>query len=215
MNRWQSFKNGFIKENPVFGLYLGLCSALAISTTLDNAIGMGLSVTLVLLCSNVIISAMRKITPDEIRIPVYIVVIASLVTVVEMLLNAYAVDLYASLGVFISLIVVNCIILGRAEAFASKNPIIDSALDGLGMGLGYTFALLLISVTRELLATASLTLSNPFTSQVIGQFEITALKSYAITMFQSSTGAFFTFAIFSALFAVLNTKKPKKKGGKK
>lgn len=204
MNRWGNFKNGFIRENPVFGLYLGLCSALAISSTLDNALGMGFSVIAVLICSNVIISAIRNIVPGEIRIPVYIVVIATLVTIVEMLLKAYAVDLYASLGVFIGLIVVNCIILGRAEAFASKNGVIDSALDGLGMGLGYTFAVVLIAVTRELLATASLTLSNPFTSTIVFKLELSALEPYAISMFGSSTGAFFTFAIFSALFAYIN-----------
>ena len=146
---WNNFKNGFIKENPVFGLYLGMCSSLAISTSLNNAIGMGACVTLVLIASNVIVSAIRKITPDEIRIPVYIVVIASLVTVVEMIVHAFMPELYTSLGVFLGLIVVNCIILGRAEAFASKNGVVASAIDGLGMGLGYTFALLLISIVRE------------------------------------------------------------------
>jgi electron transport complex protein RnfE len=214
MNRWENFKTGFIKENPVFGLYLGLCSALAISSTLDNALGMGLSVIVVLIFSNVIISAIRNIVPTEIRIPVYIVVIASLVTIVEMLLKAYATDLYASLGVFIGLIVVNCIILGRAEAFASKNGVIDSALDGLGMGLGYTFAVVLIAVTRELLATASLTLSNPFTSTIIFKLELSALEPFSISMFGSSTGAFFTFAIFSGLFAFINASKSTKEAKK-
>ena len=210
MNRWKNFKNGFIKENPVFGLYLGLCSALAISSTLDNAVGMGFSVIVVLVFSNVIISAIRNIVPDEIRIPVFIVVIATLVTIVQMLLEAYAVDLYGSLGVFIGLIVVNCIILGRAEAFASKNGVVDSALDGLGMGLGYTFALVLIAVTRELIATASLTLSNPFTSTIIFKLDLSALHPYSISMFGTSTGAFFTFAVFSALFAGINAKRQAK-----
>ena len=215
MNRKQNFINGFIKENPVFGLYLGLCSALAISTTIDNAIGMGLCVTLVLIFSNVIISAMRKITPSEIRIPVYIVVIATLVTCAEMLIHAFMPSLFTSLGVFISLIVVNCIILGRAEAFASKNGVVDAALDGLGMGLGYTFSLLLISVVRELLATASLTLSNPFTSDIIFQINLTSLEAYKISLFSTPAGAFLTFAAFSAVFAMIKIKSEAKEKGTK
>ena len=215
MNRKQNFINGFIKENPVFGLYLGLCSALAISTTIDNAIGMGLCVTLILILSNVIISAIRKITPSEIRIPVYIVVIATLVTCAEMLIQAYMPSLFASLGVFISLIVVNCIILGRAEAFASKNGMLDSALDGLGMGLGYTFSLLLISMVRELLATASLTLSNPFTSEVIFKLDLTAIESLKISLFNTPAGAFLTFAAFAALFAMIKAKSDAKEKGAK
>lgn len=203
MNRKENFLAGFIKENPVFSLYLGICSALAISTTIDNAIGMGICVTLVLICSNVIISAIRKITPNEIRIPVYIVVIATLVKSVELLLHAYMPSLYQNLGVFISLIVVNCIILGRAEAFASKNGIFDSALDGLGMGLGYTFSLLLISTVRQILSTMSLSLSNPLTNQVIFSIKFEALEAFQIPLFGSSAGAFLTFACFAALFAVL------------
>ena len=121
MNRMQNFKNGLIKDNPVFGLYLGLCSTLAITTSINNAIGMGVAVIFVLILSNMIISAMRKLVPDEIRIPVYIVIIATLVKIIQMLIQAYAPALDSSLGVFIPLIVVNCIILGRAEAFASKN----------------------------------------------------------------------------------------------
>ena len=210
MNRKENFIAGFVKENPVFGLYLGLCSALAISTTLDNAIGMGLCVTLILTASNMIISAIRKITPDEIRIPVYIVVIASLVSAVEMLMAAFMPQLYANLGVFISLIVVNCFILGRAEAFASKNGILDSALDGIGMGLGYTFSLLLISFVREFLATASWTITNPFNKQVILHVGLSALEPFKISMFSTSTGAFLTFACFAALFAVLKNKPAKK-----
>ncbi len=208
---WQNFKNGFIKENPVFGLYLGMCSSLAISTSLNNAIGMGACVTLVLIASNVIVSAIRKITPDEIRIPVYIVVIASLVTIVEMVVHAFMPDLYTSLGVFLGLIVVNCIILGRAEAFASKNGVVSSAIDGLGMGLGYTFALLLISVVREFLTTAGLSFVNPFDpTQVIFSFTIEALEPYTISLFSASVGAFLTFACFAALFAVLRERANKK-----
>ena len=208
---WNNFKNGFIKENPVFGLYLGLCSSLAISTSVNNAIGMGACVTIVLILSNCIVSLIRKITPSEIRIPVYIVVIASLVTVVEMVVHAFMSELYTSLGVFLSLIVVNCIILGRAEAFASKNGVVASAVDGLGMGLGYTFALLLISVVRELVATAGITIVNPFNSaQVLFSFTISALEPFKISLFSSSVGAFLTFACFAALFAWLKNKPNKK-----
>lgn len=206
MNRKENFLAGFVKENPVFSLYLGICSALAISTTIDNAIGMGLCVTAVLIFSNVIISAIRKITPNEIRIPVYIVVIATLVKSVELLLHAYMPSLYQNLGVFISLIVVNCIILGRAEAFASKNGVLDSALDGLGMGLGYTFSLLLISGVRQFLSTMSLSMSNPLTNQVIFNLEFKALENFQIPLFGSSAGAFLTFACFAALFAVLKNR---------
>ncbi|MBQ1810421.1 MAG: electron transport complex subunit E [Erysipelotrichaceae bacterium] len=201
---WQNFKNGFIKENPVFALFLGMCSALAISTSLNNAIGMGVCVTLVLLFSNVIISLLRKLIPDEIRIPVYIVVIASLVTIVEMLVHAYAPALYQSLGVFLSLVVVNCIILGRAEAFASKNGVAASAIDGIGMGLGYTFALVLISVVREFLATGGIHFANPFNSeQILFGFSIDALKGFTIPLMSGPVGAFLTFACFAALFAML------------
>ena len=162
MNRFENFKAGLIKDNPVFSLFLGICSTLAITTTVNNAIGMGVSVIIVLIMSNVIISCVRKITPDEIRIPVYIVIIATLVKIIQMLIQAYAPSLNTSLGVFIPLIVVNCIILGRAEAFASKNGILDSALDGLGMGLGYTLAVLAMSFIRELISTGGIKVVNPF-----------------------------------------------------
>ena len=162
MNRFENFKAGLIKDNPVFSLFLGICSTLAITTSVNNAIGMGVSVIIVLIMSNVIISCVRKITPDEIRIPVYIVIIATLVKIIQMLIQAYAPSLNTSLGVFIPLIVVNCIILGRAEAFASKNGVLDSALDGLGMGLGYTLAVLAMSFIRELISTGGIKVVNPF-----------------------------------------------------
>ena len=213
---WNNFKNGFIKENPVFGLYLGMCSTLAISTSLNNAIGMGLCVTLVLLFSNIIISAIRKIVPDEIRIPVYIVIIATLVTIIEMLVHAFMPELYSALGVFLSLIVVNCIILGRAEAFASKNGILASAVDGIGMGLGYTFALILISVTRELLATGGICFVNPFdATQTIFAFNISMLEPFKISLFSTSVGSFLTFACFAALFTWIKNRPAKKKEVKK
>ena len=196
MNRKENFTAGFIRENPVFGLYLGCCSTLAITTSLNNAIGMGVSVIIVLILSNVIISMMRKIIPDEIRIPVYIVVIAALVKSIE-LIKAYASSIDAALGLFLPLIVVNCIILGRAEAFASKNGVLDSALDGLGMGLGYTCALIVMSLIRQVIATGLINFTNPFTNQLI--FEVRLIpESFTISMFGSPTGAFLTFAVLAA-----------------
>ena len=212
----KNFINGLVKENPVLVLYLGICSALAISTSLDNAIGMGVSVICVLVMANVIISILRNIIPDEIRIPVYIVIIAGLVKVCEMLMNAFLPSLYDSLGVFIALIVVNCIILGRVEAFASKNPVIPSALDALSMGTGYTFTLVLISSIRQLLGTGGLSMSNPFNpSQVFFNFKIIP-EGFEIGLFTTPTGAFITFATLAALFAYLKDKKakPVKKGVK-
>ena len=206
MNRWKNFKAGLIKDNPVFSLYLGICSTLAITTTVNNAIGMGAAVIMVLILSNVIISCIRKITPDEIRIPVYIVIIASLVTIIQMLIQAFAPSLNDSLGVFIPLIVVNCIILERAEAFASKNNVLDSAIDGLGMGLGYTLAVVVMSFLRELLATGGCTITNPFNvSQVLFSFSIIP-EEYTISMFGSSVGAFVTFAILAAVVALMKNK---------
>lgn len=198
MNRMASFKAGLLKDNPVFSLYLGICSTLAITTSLNNAIGMGAAVIMVLILSNMIISAIRKIVPDDIRIPVYIVIIATLVKIIQMLIQAYAPALNTSLGVFIPLIVVNCIILGRAEAFASKNGILDSALDGLGMGLGYTLAVLAMSFIRELLSTGALNLVNPFDeTQVIFNLRIIP-EEYTIGLFSSPVGAFLTFACLAA-----------------
>ncbi len=145
-----------ISENPVFVLLLGMCPVLAVTTTASNAIGMGLAATVVLIGSNVVISCLRKVIPQKIRIAAYIVIIAGFVTVIEMLLKAYFPALAQSLGLFIPLIVVNCIILGRAEAFASKNGIGASFMDGLGMGLGFTFALLVLAVIREILGNGTL-----------------------------------------------------------
>ncbi|MDP3443217.1 MAG: electron transport complex subunit RsxE [Ignavibacteria bacterium] len=186
-----------LKENPVFGLYLGICSTLAITINLNNALGMGVSVIVILTISNIFISAIRKITPDEIRIPVYIVVIATLVKAVELLIKAYAPALDAALGVFIPLIVVNCIILGRAEAFASKNGVISSALDGLNMGIAYTLSLVVMSLIRQILATGIVNFSNPFTNVEI--FSINLIPSqYIIPIFSGPIGAFLTFALLAA-----------------
>jgi len=149
------FKEGLLTKNPVLVQLLGMCSVLAITTSLFNGIGMGLSVTIILICSNVLISALRKVIPSQIRIAAYIVIIAGFVTVVDLLLQAFLPELSESLGVFIPLIVVNCIILGRAEAFASKNGVVASALDGLFQGIGYTVALVIMCVIREFLGSGT------------------------------------------------------------
>jgi len=150
-NLWHEFKKGITIENPTFGLVLGLCPTLAVSTSVTNAIGMGIAATFVLLGSNIIISSLRKFIPDKIRIPSYIVVIATFVTITELFMKAYSPTLSESLGIFVPLIVVNCIVLGRAEAFASKMPVLYSLFDALGMGVGFTLALTLIAAIREAL----------------------------------------------------------------
>lgn len=159
--------NGVIKENPTFVLMLGMCPTLAVTTSAINGLGMGLSTMVVLALSNMLISALRKIIPDKVRIPSYIVIIASFVTVVELLMHAYLPDLYSALGIYISLIVVNCIILGRAESYASKNPVIPSLFDGIGMGLGFTMALTIIGLIREFLGAG--TLFGVATSTMMGK----------------------------------------------
>ena len=187
MNRKENFTAGFIRENPVFSLYLGLCSTLAITTTLNNAIGMGVAVIVVLIMSNVIISLIRNITPSEIRIPVYIVIIATLVKIIQMLIKAYAPSLDSALGVFIPLIVVNCIILGRAESYASKNPVLPSIFDGIGMGLGFTIALTLLGAVREFLGTGKI-------------FDLTILpEEYGMLVFVLAPGAFIALGYLIAL----------------
>lgn len=151
--KFRIFTNGLIIENPIFVLTLGMCPTLATTTSAINGMSMGLATLLVLFSSNIVVSMLKRIIPDKVRIPAYVVVIATFVSVIEMLIHAYFPALYDSLGIFIPLIVVNCIVLGRAEAFASKNTVFRSALDGLGMGLGFTFALTLLGVVRELLGT--------------------------------------------------------------
>ncbi len=148
--------NGILFENPAFVQLLGMCPTLAVTTSLQNGIGMGLSATAVLIMSNILVALLRKVIPDKVRIAAYIVIIATFVTIVQMVLQAYVPSLYASLGIFIPLIVVNCIILARAEAFASKNSVGKAALDGLGMGLGFTAALCIISIVRELLGAGTI-----------------------------------------------------------
>ncbi len=169
---WKTFKNGLIDENPTFVQLIGMCPTLAVTTSLVNGIGMGLSATLVLIFSNVVISLIRKLIPSKVRIACYIAVIATFVTMIDLLLQAYFPSLSDSLGLFIPLIVVNCIIFARAEAFASKNGVVKSAIDGLGMGLGFTVALSIISAVREILGSGtilgiSIGLSTPATVMIL------------------------------------------------
>ena len=154
-SKWKVFTAGIIRENPVLRLVLGCCSALAVTTTVSGALGMGLAMTFVLVCSNIVISALRKVIPAKVHLPCYIVIIATFVTVVQMVLQAFVPDLYKTLGVYLALIVVNCIILGRAEMFACKNTVVDSALDGLGMGIGYILTMVLMSSIREIIGSGT------------------------------------------------------------
>ncbi|MBS3770589.1 MAG: electron transport complex subunit E [Bacteroidales bacterium] len=158
MNQWKNFSKGFIKDNPVFALYLGLCPTLAVTTSAYNGLGMGLATTFVVVMSNLVVSIIKNQIPPKVRIPTFIVVIASFVTIVQMLTQAFVPDLYEALGIFIPLIVVNCFVLGRSEAFASKNDIFSSVIDGLGMGLGFAFALTILGGVREILGSGTFTL---------------------------------------------------------
>ena len=188
MNKYvERLYNGIIKENPTFVLMLGMCPTLAVTSSAINGLGMGLSTTVVLICSNLLISLFRKVIPDKVRMPAYIVIVASLVTVVEFLMKAYLQSLSNALGVYIPLIVVNCIILGRAESYASKNPPIPSIFDGIGMGLGFTAGLTIIGIIRELLGNAS----------VFGL----DLGYTPIAIFGRAPGAFL---VLGALVAVMN-----------
>jgi electron transport complex protein RnfE len=152
----REFRKGLWQENAVFRLLLGLCPALAVTTSAENGLGMGLATTFVLVCSNIVVSSLRKVIPPKVRIPSFIVVIASFVTVVQLCMEAYFYDLYKALGIFIPLIVVNCLILGRAEAFASKNRLVPAVVDGVGMGLGFTLALFVLGAVRELFGSGTL-----------------------------------------------------------
>lgn len=155
MNLWKDFNQGIIRENPVLRLMIGLCPVLAVSNNATNALGMSIAVAFVLICSNLVVALIRKLTPDEIRIPIFIIIISTFVTICDYVMQAYTPTLYQALGVFVPLIVVNCIILGRAEAFAYKNPVLNSVLDGAGMSLGFTLALVSIGVIREVLGAGS------------------------------------------------------------
>lgn len=197
---WERIVNGVIRENPTFVLMLGMCATLAVTSTAVNGLGMGLSTAAVLVLSNSMISLLRRVIPSGVRMPAYIVIIASFVTMVQLLLQAYVPSLYRSLGIFIPLIVVNCIILGRAEAYASKNPVLPSAFDGLGMGLGFTLSLTVIGAVRELFGSGTL-----FGVQIMPSFY------QPIAILVMAPGAFFVLALLAAL---QNKLKAGAKGGK-
>lgn len=221
LSYFKEFSKGIIKENPSFVLLLGLCPTLAVTTKVSNAIGMGLSATFVLICSNFLISLLKNFIPDKVRIPSYIVIIASFVTIVDMIMNAFLPALADSLGIFIPLIVVNCIILGRAEAFANKNSIGASILDALGMGIGFTLALILISFIREILATLTIDfrdyggnffsffINDPDNPSIL----INGIEIYSgAKIFTLPAGALFVFGIILAIInAIKNYFKNKKK----
>ena len=179
--------NGIVKENPTFVLMLGMCRTLATTTSAINGLSMGLATMFVLICSNIVISLIKKLTPDMVRIPVFIVVIASFVTILQMVMQAYVPDIYATLGLFIPLIVVNCVILGRAEAFAAKNGPVESLMDGIGIGLGFTIGLTLLGICRELLGAGSI-------------FGYTLMpETYNMLMFVLPPGAFITLGYLVAI----------------
>lgn len=196
----KEFSKGLIKENPVLRLVLGTCPTLATSTSVESAIGMGLAATVVLVCSNIVISAMRKVIPSKVRIPAYVVIIAGFVTLVQMLVKAFLPQIDEMLGVYLPLIVVNCIILGRAEAFASKNSVLYSAVDGVGMGVGFTAALLLMGGIRELIGAGS-----------IAGFTVFPEAIPPMTIFVLAPGGFFVFGILIALANKVAERKGKPK----
>ena len=202
----KNFLKGILSENPLFISVLGTCPALATTKSVEAVIGMGLLFTIVLICSNVLVSLLRKIISEEIRTPAYIVIIATFVTIVKMFTNAFLPELYSTLGVFISLIVVNCIVLGRAEAFASKNNVFDSFIDALGMGIGYTMALTIMAIFREFLGTGAFTFGNIFTFIPKTTLQILP-KTMAMSMFQNPVGAFIVFGLILAVMAFYKNRK--------
>ncbi len=203
----ERLQNGIIKENPTFVLMLGMCPTLAVTTSAINGLGMGLSTTVVLVMSNFMISLLRNIIPDRVRVPAFIVIVASFVTVVQFLVQGFIPSLYSALGIYIPLIVVNCIILGRAESYASKNPVIPSIFDGLGMGLGFTLGLTLIGIVREILGAGQI-----FGYQLLPLADASTGKiGYTpITIFVLAPGAFFVLAFLVALMNVIREKQAQK-----
>jgi electron transport complex protein RnfE len=195
MNYFKTIINGIFKENPTFVLLLGMCPTLATTTSAVNGLGMGVATMFVLICSNIFISILKNLIPDGVRIPCYIVVIASFVTLLQMLMQAYVPDLYKTLGIFIPLIVVNCIILGRAEAFAAKNNVLASACDGIGIGIGFTLALTVLGFVRELLGNGSV-----FGYRVMPE-------SMDMLVFVLAPGAFITLGLLMAIVNKLKNRK--------
>ena len=190
-SKLKTFTNGFLRENPLLVLNIGLCSSLGVTTSIFNGIGMGIGMTFVLVMSEIVISIFRKLIPSAIRLPIFITVIAAFTTIVQLVLNAYVESLYNALGVFIPLIVVNCIIMGRVEAFASKNKLGDCVLDGLGMGIGYTIVLVAISLIRELLGGGTLFAGTALKIDIIPE-------AFRIGIFNSAPGGFLVFGILAA-----------------
>ena len=202
----KNFLKGIIAENPLFVSILGTCPALATTKTVEAALGMGILFTIVLICSSVLVSLLRKLISEEIRTPAYIVIIATFVTIVKMMTNAFLPELYSTLGVFISLIVVNCIVLGRAEAYASKNNVFDSLIDALGMGVGYTLALLLMAFFREILGTGAFSFGAIFSFVPYFKLQIIP-KDFVISIFQNPAGAFIVFGLILAVLAFIKNRK--------
>ena len=206
MSHTKELTKGIFRENPVFIIMLGMCPTLGVTTQVFNAIGMGAGLIFVLLCSNILISLLRKVIPDSIRIPAYIVIIASFVTIVEMVMHAYVPAVYSALGVYLPLIVVNCIILGRAEAFANKNTVLDSALDAIGMGIGFTLSLCLIAAIREILGAGQITLINLSESaRVI--ITLPGLSSSPIRVMTLAAGALLVMGYLKAFFNWMGDRK--------
>jgi electron transport complex protein RnfE len=211
------FKEDILTKNPTYVLLLGMCPSLAITTSIDNAIGMMIAVTLVLMLTNLVVSLIRKLIPEEIRLPVYIIIIATFVTCISLLLEAYAYSLYEALGIFLPLITVNCIVLGRAEAFASRNSVGHSVIDGLASGLGFGLGIFSIAFVRELFGTGNIVLHNAFNNgeeffnlaKLLGIEEFTT--SHAITLFTSGAGAFLVFGLLVAIVTSISLHKQNKK----
>lgn len=202
----KNFLKGILQENPLFVSILGTCPALATTKSIEAAIGMGILFTIVLICSSVLVSLLRKLISEEIRTPAYIVIIATFVTIVKMFTNAFLPELYSTLGVFISLIVVNCIVLGRAEAYASKNGVFDSFIDAIGMGVGYTLALILMAFFREFLGTGAISFGNIFT--FIPAFTLQIIPTnYVMRIFQTPSGAFIVFGLILAVISFIQNRK--------
>ncbi len=213
MSHRSELTKGILKENPTFIIMLGMCPTLGVTTQVFNAFGMGASVLFVLLGSNIFISALRKVIPDSIRIPAYIVVIASFVTIVEMVLHAFVPAVFSALGVYLPLIVVNCIILGRAEAFANKNTVLDSALDAIGMGIGFTLALSLIAAIREIFGNGTITLFNLSETQRL-VITLPGLSESPVRVLTLAAGALLLMGYLKAFFIWNGERLARKRGGK-
>ncbi len=201
MSLWKDLTKGIYRENPVFRLVLGMCPFLAVTTSVENALGMGAAASFVLICSNFLVSLFRNIIPSKVRIPCYIVIIATFVTLVDMVMNAYLPDLHRSLGIFIPLIVVNCIILGRAEGFANRHPVLNSVADAVGMGIGFTLAMVILASFRELLGNGTLLNIN-----VLGS----AYQNQPLLIAILAPGAFILLSFILGFFNILE----KRKGGR-